>query len=314
MNKFFDSVKLFVTGLFLCGLFLISGKASAAEVNQEAMNIFRETVTQTSKSQDRPFQQYFYFVMPQTTLDLDFIGSAENDSVKLKGEIEFWQIEDNGVPNYIEVPFYVTQDKQNMTLYFEKDKKWNKMTSPLSAAEAVDMFATPSAQELEQMINFVKDVTVLKDNDAQRILLVKLDCAKIFEYLKAEIAKDPEIKEQKNNETVNAVLGYIETGLKNADLWYTWTVDKQNWQSVTMCFNLSGLAQSIANVVLNETAGATELEPIRQILETVAYYSECKCYVNFLDPSAKAQLEIPKKVLKAKEVKDFSDDDKSDKK
>ncbi len=319
MNKIFNAVKIFVTGIFLCGMILIGGKASAADA--EAIQIFRETVAQTSGRDTRPFHQDILFIMPQTLGELEFFGATEKDSLKLAGTFGLWMIDDNGNPDSTEIPFYVTQDNKNMVIYFQKDKKWQKMTSPTSAATVVDMVTTPNAQELDKMIDYVKDVTILKDNDAQRILLVKIDGAKIFEDIKTEIAKDPELakdpefQKQAEDATLKTIAGYFEDGFTNADIWYTWTVDKTNWQSVTMSFNFSGLLQSIATAALKDISSPlTSMEPIRQILENVAYYSEFKAYTDFLNPAAKSRLEIPKNVLKAKEVKSITDDDKSKKK
>lgn len=316
MNRIFNAVKIFVTGIFLCGIFLIGGKASAADA--EAMQIFRETVTQNSGRDTRPFHFDIYFVMPQATANLEFLGATEGkDSLKLNGSFGLWLIDDDGNPNDFDVPFYVAQDKNTMTVYFQDEKKWKKITSPVSVANTVDKIATPDAQELEQLVKCVKDVTVLKDNDQQRILLVRMDGAKIFEDVKAEMAKDPEVQAQaqQDNEIAKALEGYFENGFKNADIWYTWTIDKTTWQTTAMSFNLSGLFQSIAGAALNDTTSdLTSLEPIRQILETVAFYSECKAYINFLNPAAKSRLEIPKNVLKAKEVKSFTDDDEKSKK
>ena len=313
MNKIFNAAKIFVTGIFLCGIFLIGGKASAADA--EAMQIFRETVAQTSGVDTRPFHQDVYFVMPKVISNLEFFGATEKDSLKLAGSFGLWMIDDNGNPDSMEIPFYVAQDNKNMTIYFQKDKKWQKMTSPASAANVVDMVTTPNAQELDKMIEYVKDVTVLKDNDTQRILLVKIDGAKIFEDIKTELANDPEFQAQQNDEITKNIASYFENGFTNADFWYTWTVDKTNWQTVTMSFNISGLLQSIAGSALNDTSSPlTSMEPIRQILENVAYYSEFKAYTNFLNPAAKSRLEIPKNVLKAKEVESIIDDDKSKKK
>ena len=305
MNRIFNAVKLFI----LCGILFISGKAAAAEVDAEAMEIFRETVMQTAKQDNRVFRQDILLIMPQCTAELEFMGATERDKFNMTGVFEMWMVNDNGKVDYTEKPFYLTQDKQNMVVYFQNEKKkWQKSTTPVSAANLVDMVTTPNAQELDKMIEFVKDVTILQESETRRTLLVKIDCAKIFESIKAEMAKDPEIQKMANNETVNSFVSYIETGFKNADVWYTWTVDKINWQTVTMSFNLSSLPQNIASAVLNDSSQPlTSVPEIREILENLAFYSEFKGYTTFLNEDARANLEIPKKVLKAKEVKPSDD-------
>lgn len=315
MNRIFNVVKLFVTVIFLCGIIFIGGKASAAEIDAEAMQIFRETVMQTNKQDTRVFHQDIYFALPRFTGELEFLGATEKDTLNMTGIFEIWSVDNNGKDEHIENPFYITQDKKNMVLYFQDDKKWKKMTSPTSAATMVDMFATPNTQEIEKMIEFVKDVTVLQESEKSRTLLVKIDGGKIFDELKSELEKDPDIQKQKNDEMLNTIVGYIETGFRNSDIWYTWTVDKVNWQTTTMSFNLSGLIQTMAYAALNDSSNLlNSFDEFREMLESVAFYSDFKGYTTFLNPEAKARLEIPKKVLKAKEVESFTDDDKNSKK
>ena len=324
MKKFLDTLKNFVALFILCGIIFIGGNVSAEEVdeeaaipatmtdNAEAMQIFRETILQTSKFDNRVFHQDIYFVVPRFTGELEFLGATERDSLKLAGSLESWAVDDDGNDNHTEIPFYLVQDSKNLTLYFQDDKKWKKMTSPNAVASFVDMFATPNEQELEKMISFVKDVNILHETDKYRTLLVKLDGEKIFEDMKTELAKDPEVQQQMADENANSfivksLVNCIETGFRNADIWYTWTVNKDTWQTDTMSFNLSNLIQSIASAALNDPT-VKSMPEIGEILEPFAFYSEFKGYTSFLNANAKAKLEIPKKVLKAKEVESFSEE------
>lgn len=314
MNRIFNAVKIFTVALFLFGVTFTSAKVSAADF--ESMQIFRETLEQTSKYDDRVYHQDILFLMPQLTGELEFFGATKKEELTVRGFFFLWSVDENGNSEKVEKPFYITQDNQNMVVYFTDEKnKWNKMTSPISAANMVDMMSTPNAAQLEKMTEFVKDVNILRDNDKSRTLLIKLDGTKIIEDIKAEMEKDPKVREQNIDETVNAVTGYIETGFKNADMWIMWTVDKTTWQTTTMSFNISSLLQNIATAALNDTTNNfVNVNPIRELLESIAYYSELKGYTTFLNPAAQDKLEIPKKVLKAKEVESFTGDDKSKKK
>ena len=319
MNKIFNAAKIFVTGIFLCGILLIGGKASA-EVNQEAMEMFRETLAQTSKQDDRVFHQDILFIMPKFTGELEFLGATENDTFKMRGLFNMWTSDEDGNFENVEKPFYITQDKDNMVVYFQEDKKWKKTITPTTAANAADTVMTPDAQELQMMTEFVKDVTILQDNDKQRTLLVKIDCnkladamAKVAEEFKAEMKEESGANNQLNDEMSKIFLECLDKGLRNADIWYTWTVDKVKWQTTTASFNLSGLSQSIATAALNNPT-ISGLGVFNELLENVAFYSEFKGYTTFLNPAAKSQMEIPKNALKAKEVKNFGEDDTKNKK
>ena len=300
MSKIFRAV----AGIFLCGLILIGGRAAAEPV--DAMEIFRETVYETSKRDDRIFHQDIFFVLPSAVGELDFLGGVDGTKFTVAGDFGFWMTLDNGENTEKEVPFYLTQDGNNMTFYFQTDKKWKKMTAPTAAAKITDAFATPTMQEMEDQIQMIKEVAILSDTDNQRTLLLKLDGNKIAEKILSDIkidANDPNAAMQQK------VFNYIDTGIRNSDCWCTWTVNKNTWQTVTLSANLSGMIQSIAKEVLNDTTTPLPLQ-IRDMIETVAFYSELRLYTTYLNPEAKSRLEIPKKVLKAKEVESFTDDKK----
>lgn len=305
MNKIFRAI----AGIFLCGMLLTGGRASAADA--EAMEIFRETVYATATIDNRIFNYDIFFMLPSTFVELDFIGGVHKTKFNMAGDFGFWMTADNGEVTEKEVPFYLAQDGDSMTFYFQDEKKkWKKMTAPVPAAQLADALATPDEQQLQEQIDSVKEVTVLSDTDSQRTLLVKLDGNKIADKILANMkidANDPNAAMQQ------MFFNYIDTGIRNSDCWYTWTVNKNTWQTATLSANLSGLVQSIAQTVLNDTNNPLPA-PIRDMLETVAFYSEFRVYTTYLSPEARSHLEIPKKVLKAKEVKDFNTEFNSDKK
>lgn len=296
----------FVAGIFLCGLILIGGRASAAD----SMEIFRETLLQTSGQRNYIFQQDIFFVVPSAVGELDFVAGIERGKLNVAGEFGFWMTEPNGNLTEREVPFYLAQSDKDITVYFKADKKWEKMTSPINA-EQFQNILNLSTQNLEAQIDMVKEVQILKDTDSKRILLVKIDGNKIADKIKTELAKNtPPAPNENFKEIQDKIFGIIDTGIRNADVWYTWSVNKTTWETVSVSANLSGLVQSIAQTALNDEAVQQFPEPFKEILENLAYFSEFKAYTSYLNPEAKSLLEIPKKVLKAKEVKSFSDDKK----
>lgn len=320
MERFFNTVKILVTGIFLCGMILIGGKASAAEVNQEAVNMLRETLLQVPERNDKVFHQDVYFVMPGFTSELDFRTITENGIYKVKGLFDLFMVDDEGNEERVAYPFYITEDKTNYVLYFQSDKKWNKITAPVTVSNVMDVVEVKSTpEEVDEVMKFVKDASILQDNDRQRILLVKFDSEKIAnslskftDELKDEISKEASEKNPMNDAIYNDVMDCLTTGIKNADVWFTWTVDKTTWKTKTASFNFSGLSQSIALAALSYPM-INSNENIRELFETIAYYSEIKGYTTFLNPSTKEKIEIPKEVLKAKEF-DTSDDNKKSKK
>ena len=301
MSKIFNAARIFVAGIFLCGMILIGGRASAAS----GMDIFIETLGKTAQSNDRVFNQDVFFVVPSMFSELDLIGGIENGKIRLAGSFGLWMTDNDGVSTAHEVPFYVVQTNDAVTIYFEDDKKWKKSTLEVPADKIYQIFAADTYADFERQVNRVKEVVVLRESDSQRTLLVKLDGNKIADEFLL-----PEIKAEMQKEPVaSKMFGYIETGIRNADVWYTWTVNKNTWQTVNVCANLSGLVQSIAQTALNDPEQPIPA-PFIEMLEPFAYYSELKIYTTYLSDEAKSRLELPKNVLKAKEVKSPREDSK----
>lgn len=320
MDRFFNTVKIFVAGIFLCGMFLIGGKASVAEASQEDINTLRETLMQVSEQNDLVFHQDVFFIAPGFTGELDFRTITENGIYKVKGSLDLFMVDEKGNEERFVYPFYVTEDKDNSILYYQEDKKWWKTTFPINVSNALDDPKKSEAEEVEEVIAFVKDVSVLQDNDKKRTLLVKFDgvkianaLAKFADELKAELLTGDSKENPMNDVVFNEVMNCIDTGIKNADFWFTWTVDKTTWKTSTASFNLSGLSQSIAIAALDNPFISNN-EGLRELFETIAFYSEIKGYTTFLNPTTKEKLEIPKEVLKAKESKSSSDDNSKSKK
>ena len=306
MKNFLKTFSKILIGVMVLGIF----SSVSAETTPESLAAFREAVEKTSKIDSRVSRADFYFVVPTLQSELELMSIADDKVFKAKGEVDFWFTNDSGTTSHDEFPFYITQADKDMVVYYQLEKKWYKFKLPSLAAGITDMIATPNPNEVEEMISDVKEVSVLQETDKRRTLLVRLDGEKIADFIKAEAEKKPVENEIETNKAMqDAATRYIDSGLRNADVWYTWTIDKTEWQTVAMSFNLSGLPQSIARAALmDETQTWGDFE--RNILETVAFFSEIKGFVTYLNEEAAKNLEVPKNVLKAKEVKSFSPDKK----
>jgi len=237
--------------------------------------------------------------------ELEFIALSDETQFKSAGSFNCWITDDSGNTNDLEIPFYVTQNEKDMQLYFKTDKNWSKFQAPSIAAKVTDIVATPTEKEVQDMIADVKEVVILQENDSRRTILVKLDGAKIADDLLKESAQNPADNGTADDQEFQSnFMKYLDTGLRESDIWYTWTVDKKNWQTIAMSFNLASLPQSVARAALNDTSNNWS-EFALNILETVAFYSETKVYITYLNDEAAKKLEIPKNVLKAKLVEDI---------
>ena len=300
MKKFLSAALL-----LLCAVIFPAKTFAADDPNSEGMKAFREALLADSDAPDRVFRQDIFFASPFIVSELDILGMADGDTFKSSGEFSIWVYNDDGTETEKIVPYYMIQSGKDMNIYFKSDKQWEKFTAPSLAAVITDFIATPSESEVEEIIADTKEVTILQDNDYRRIMLVKLDGDRIADAIKLKAEENPADNVTANDGAMqDTVLSYFDTAIRKSDIWYMWTIDKRDWHTVAMQFNFSGILQELARAALNDPNQVWSDE-ISNILETVAYYSEVRSYTTYpADPAAKKKLEIPKKVLKAKEVND----------
>ena len=308
MKKFFNLVTRLSLALFLLGAVIFPAKTFAADdPNSEGMQAFREALTSDSDALERIFRQDIFFASPFIMSELEVYGTVQDNEFRSTGDFSVWTYNDDGSESEKIVPYYLVQNGKDMTIYYKSDKQWEKFTTPSLAAAVMDLIATPDANEIEEIIADTKDVTILQENDYRRIMLVTLDGDRIADSLKALSDENPADKGTANESALQETfLGYLDKGLRNADIWYMWTIDKRDWHTVAMQYNFSGILQETARAALNDPNQSWPDE-ISNLLETIAYYSEIRAYTTYpADPAAKKKFEIPKNVLKAKEVQDLS--------
>ena len=174
---------------------------------------------------------------------------------------------------------------------------------------AIDELATPDEQEADEILSTVKAVTVLRETDTQRTMLVQLDPEKLADLVAQYSQKYPADNGTANDgDLQKSVMGCLEAGLRRSTIWYTWTIDKVSRRTVTMSYNLSSLLQETARVGL-ETHPELPKE-VAQMLETIAYYSDLKTYTTFLSPKAVQKLDLPEEAKAAEKVDDLTGEDK----
>ena len=298
MKKFFATpMKFLVALLTICALF-VPAKTFAAE--DEGMAAFREILEKDSDPSDRIFRQDTFILAMPFIGELDFLGMVDKGDVfKAAGDFSYWIYNDDGSTSEQIVPFYLVQDKSNLTLYFKRDKDWEKIVAPTLANTIADTIATPTGDEIQKMINGTKGVTILQEDENRRTILIEVDGNKLADDFKvmADANDDPA-----NAEITDNASRYIDTALRNGDMWYMWTVDKRDWHTIVLQYNFSSFLQGIARAALQDPKQVWPDE-VKQLLERVAFYSELRSYTMYpADPAAKKKFEIPKNVLKAKDA------------
>ena len=304
MKKFFDSFTRLLAAVLVAGAIFFPAKSFAADMNSADVQAFREALEKDSDALDRVFRQQVFLVAMPFIGDLDFLGMVDGDTFKATGEFAFWTYNEDGSSTDKTIPFYLVQNKTEMVVYFKADKKWEKFTAPSLSGAVMELITKPSAKEIDDLIaNETKEVTVLQEDDNRRVLLVKLDGDKIADSLKLLSTQNPaEDTAAVSVDAQETATTYIDSALRNGDMWYMWTIDKRDWHTVTMQFNFASFLQGLGRAALNDPRQMWPDE-IRQMLETIAFYSDLRAYTMYpSDPAAKKKFDIPKNVLKAKEI------------
>ena len=305
MNRILKLVGTIFLTVAFCFTFIFNAaeaadsKTSKAEA-KKAMNMFRDSLLTTANDNSQIFHQFFFFMLPDFQSELDFKGKITGHSLDIAGDFGLWLTDDKGSITDINVPFYVQQAGDTMTLYYQQENKnWVKNSLPVPVAALTDFIASPTKQEIEKEISMVKDVRILQDNDSRRTLLVRLDGNKLADEFKLNLDKQTSPADKSNpavEEMTNKIFGYIDTGLRNADVWYTWKIDKKNHKTGTIVVDLSQIIQESALAALNDPKSELPDE-FREMLETLAFYSEFKAYTRLLGPEAQTILTIPQEVI-----------------
>ena len=292
--------------LLLCAVLFPAKTFAADDPNSEGMQAFREALVSDSDALERIFRQDIYFASPFIMSELEIFGTVEGNAFKSTGEFATWTYGDDGSETENIIPYYLVQDGNNMIIYFKNGKDWQKFTAPTLAAAVTDLIATPTDDEIEEIIADTKRVDILQENEYRRTMLVHLDGDRIADSLKEKAEENPADNGTANDGALQETfLGYLDTAFRKADIWYMWTIDKRDWHTVQMQYNFSGVLQELARAALDDPNQVWPDE-VSNLLETIAYYSEVRAYTTYpADPAAKKRFEIPKNVLKAKEVNDM---------
>lgn len=275
-------------------------KATAEE--KKALQLFRQSLLATVNDNKKIFHQFFLFTVPDFQGELEFNGKVTGHSLEVAGALGIWISGANGKVSDFDVPFYITQNQNNMEFYYNTDKQWKKYIAPIVAAKMTDVITSPTREELEKQVAMVKNVQVLQENDSRRTLLVRLDGNKLAdefaEELKNQAAKNPSDKGTAQEDAIQSkIFNYIDTGIRRADLWYTWKIDKKNNQTGAIIFDLSPIIQEIARAALDDPENDDLPDELREILETLAFFSEFRAYTSFLGPEAESSLAVPQDVI-----------------
>ncbi len=283
------------------GGMLFFGAGNLAEADSNSEFAFRQAYL-ASAQDNRVFRQNIVFFGTTFHVDINSSGQILRDaSMRMNGNIN-WEYTNpsNNITQNNTMPFYLTQNGAEMTLYVQRQNKWSKFLLPgIPAGFANDLKST-DVSTLQENLQLVKDVELFRENDTQQIFNITFDGKKLSDrmqsYSKAqdttELSADEVATQQRFFNNLNAAL-------QTTDVKCTWTVDKVKNQTVTAVIDFTDLMRAYAKNVLDDSAAGKIVlsDEDRMLMDTIGYYSEFHYSISYSD--AKLNFNLPSAAQKA---------------
>ena len=273
------------------------GTADAATTEDAGMAAFREAYF-GQMGAERMVDQDLTLISTNFHLDMDSKAQISSDGVmRMSGNLAwtYTNLKRNYSTNS-NIPFYIEQSGNDMTLYVQRRGKWSKMLLPGLPTGIVALWKSSGSDVLSQNMDAVKKVEVLSDTPDMRIMNVTLDGNKIAAMLEknsqASLAglSGDRLAEEKEN------LNRWLTAVRANDITFAWTVNKPSWTTVTAAFDLTSIMQAYARYVLSESAAGRVVltDEERDLLDAMGYYSELRSYTTYVSPKSQTSvIDIP---------------------
>lgn len=290
-------VKKFAAVAVVSGSLIFSGNTVAnAATTDEGIDAFREAYMGQIASA-RMIDQDFSLIAPNFHLDIDSKGQVTSDGVmRMSGTLAwtYTNLQKNYSTNS-QIPFYIEQVGNEMTLYVQRGNKWSKMLLPGLPSGIATIWKSSETALLRENIDAVKRVQLLKDTPDMRVMNVTLDGNKIAAVLEKNSQDSfknlsgDKLAEEK--EIFNRWL----TAIRANDITFAWTVNKPSWTTVTAAFDLTDIMRAYSRYVLDESAAGRVVlsDEERDLLDAMGYYAELKSYTTYVSPKNNMLTNLP---------------------
>lgn len=311
--KFLDKLKFrrIAVAAAVGGTIFFGGNAvNAAPLNNDTW-AFREAYTSQSTSTS-VYEQDMTLVAPTFLVDVDSRAQVLQDGSFRMGGTFTWTYT-NLKKNYSTnstIPFYIEQLDNEMTLYVQRRGKWSKMLLPGLPSGIALLWKTTDPALMNDIMNAVKAVEVLKDTPDMRIMNVTLDGAKFADIIeKNSAATFANLKGDRLTEQKEIFSRWLAV-FKSTDITFTWTVNKPSWTTATAAFDLTSIMRAYAIYVLDESAAGRVVltDEERDLLDVMGYYSELHSYTTQVPPNKDKLVNMPAGLRKAPENDDSLND------
>ena len=280
-----------------------NAQVSAAPMDNDTW-AFREAYT-SQTADTRVFAQDLTLIAPTFHLDIDSRAQILTDgSFRMGGNFTwtYTNLKKNYSTNST-IPFYIEQIGNEMRLYVQRRGKWSKMFLPGLPSGIAILWKTTDSAILNETMDAVKNVEVLKDTSDLRIMNVTLDGAKLATILEKNSQstfanlKGDALSEQKE------MFDRWLAAFKTTDITFAWTVNKPSWKTASAAFDLTNIMRAYARYVLDESAAGRVVltDEERDLLDAMGYYAELRSYTTHIKVNKDTIVNIPSALSKAPE-------------
>lgn len=262
-----------ILSAFLAGGILFNCGNVLADTVQDNFMKFKE-VYLAENNDNRAFMINADFFGPSHSTEISGRAFILRDAtMRMTGQIN-WEFT-NPTTNLItkeDFPYYVEQNGDKMTMFVQRDGKWNKISFPAIPVGISNAFITSDVNILQENMTVVKTVEILKDDSNQRIMNVTLDGEKLAGLL-----------QKYNSDSSEDFVRHMISAVKKTDLICTWTVNKNNLRTISATFDLTKLVHAYGKDYLDEAAEGKIIlsQEDRSYYEVLGYYSELHLIMNY---------------------------------
>lgn len=316
--KFLDKLKLRRLGK-LAAVAVVSGSlifggssvVNAATPDDEGMNAFREAYMGQMQT-TRMIDQDLSLIAPNFHLDIDSKGQVTEDGVMRMSGILAWTYT-NLQKNYStnsQIPFYIEQVGNEMSLYVQRRGKWSKMILPGLPSGIATIWKASGTAMIKENLDAVKSVQLLKDTPDLRIMNVMLDGNKMAATLDKNSQASFAGLEGETLAYQKEILNRWLTAIRANDITFAWTVNKPDWQTITAAFDLTDIMRAYSRYVLDESAAGRVVltDEERDLLDAMGYYAELRSYTTYIAPKKDMLINLPANLKDAPENDNSLDD------
>ncbi len=271
------NLKKKILATILVGGFIFGGGNSLVTYAADGLTAFKEAYL-AEVINNRAFGVNADFFGPSYRAELNSRAFILRDATtQMTGQInwEFTNPADNQIISE-NIPFYVAQDGEIMTMFVRRNGSWSKFNLPAIPVGVANAIKTTDINILQQNMSAIKSVEVLKDDADQRIMNISLDGKKLAELL--HTYNDANIEKLSQTEKVEqkSFIDHLADALQNTDLICAWTVNKHNWQTISANIDFTKLVQAYGKDYLNDAANGEIIlsQGDRAFYEVLGYYSE----------------------------------------